>query len=510
MRNIEKLKHINRLTSTPALALGIALLITLIPTARAHNSGYVDPNLYIGYATNLKWLVESGGFEYHATRLPFIGLISLIITFSSQNFGLIYKFLSICSLAFICLKACERLQIPKKLASLATTLICLSPLVTSASSWTMPNAFAGMFSCLLIPFVLKEKFRNVESVVIGFLLATSFLLNAFGSSLLIILIAVVNWLRKISLRDFFHTNLLIGIGIMIAGFVYQLIWTFAIGLPDSLWKPHFNVIFDNDLLVSNWAPIASPTAQGVTSYIIIGLILVTLFLICRNQKLTNLLVPIVALIVTYVFSWITYLMKINFSFNAFWYYYIYLPLFILVPLITLKVVLIITSPFSKQQKSSILRLLPATLLLVGVSSSFGLQIKNPSLMTAYKSLSNNTSSQLLEDEITLSKFLKALPSNRNLVATWYEPDTSGYRGSLLSSASFHLLRFEGVGESQSILDFEEYFQRTKVRPLCLVMITSTSWKISKELDRTKEYSKVSSVVLPSEQAKVTLYCRENL
>lgn len=510
LKNIEKLKDAKILINAPTLALGISLLITLIPTARGHNTGYVDPNLYIGYATNLKWLVESGGFEYHATRLPFIGLINFIITLSSQNFGLIYKFLSFFLIAFLCLKSAELLQISRKSATLVTTLICLSPLVISASSWTMPNAFAAMFSCLLIPFVLKERVSSAESVAIGFLLTTSFLLNAFGSSLMIILIVVVHWLRKSSVRTFFHTYLRIGLGILIAAFSYQLIWTFAVKLPGSFWKPHFNVVFDRELLVSNWAPISSPNSQGVTPYIILGVILIALYLICKSRKITNLLVPIVALIVTYAFTWITYLMKINFSFNAFWYYYIYLPVFILATLITLKVALIITLNFSKQKKSDISQLLLATLLLVGISTTVSLQIKNPSLMTAYNSSSNDTSSQLLKDEIAMSKFLKALPSNRNWVATWYEPDLTGYRGSLISSASFHLLRFEGAGENQSTLDFEEYLKRNKVLPSCLVMITSISWKVTTEFDQTKGYSKASSVILPSERTKLTSYCRETL
>jgi hypothetical protein len=510
LKKKENMEVAKVLSSTPILAVGIAFLTSLIPTARGHNTGYVDPNLYIGYATNLKWLVESGGFEYHATRLPFIGLINFIITLSSQHFGLIYKFLIIFFVAFFCLKSAELLLLSRKLATSVTILICLSPIVISAASWTMPNAFAAVFSCSLILFVLKERTSIAESIVIGLLLTTSFLLNAFGSSLVIILIVVADWLRKSSISRFILTYFWIGFGILITALSYQLIWTFVLELPGSFWKPHFNVIFNRELLISNWVPISSPTSQGVTPYVILGAILVVVFLISRSQKISSLRVPTVALIAAFLFTWITYFMKINFSFNAFWYYYPYLPIMILTTLVTLKVVVIISSRFFTLQQSNLQQLGLACLLLVGISTTFGLQLKNPSLMTAYNSSSNDTSSQLLEDEIAMSEFLRALPNNRDWVATWYELDSTGYRGSLISSSSFHLLRFEGARENQTTLDFEDYFKRNQVRPLCLVMITSTSWVVTTEFDQTNAYSKRSSVILPSERAKLTSYCTETL
>ena len=125
LKRKENMEVAKVLSSTPILAICIAFLTSLIPTARGHNTGYVYPNLYIGYATNLKWLVESGGFEYHATRLPFIGLINFIITLSSQHFGLIYKFLLIFLVAFFSLKSAELLQLSRRLATLVTILLCL-------------------------------------------------------------------------------------------------------------------------------------------------------------------------------------------------------------------------------------------------------------------------------------------------------------------------------------------------------------------------------------------------
>jgi hypothetical protein len=508
LKIIDYLKNVKTYSSYSSAAIGIALLITLIPTARGHNIGYVDPNLYIGYATNLKWLVESGGFEYHATRLPFIGLIQLILSLSTQYFGYIYKLIAAFSIAFLCLKSSEVLQIPKRFAILVTTLISLSPLAISAYSWTMPNAFAAMFSCWLILFVLKETNRNIHLLVIGVMITTSFLLNAFGSSLVILLIITVHWLRKKSLRNFVYNYFIISLGISITAILFQLFWSFVLKLPGSFWKPHFDIILNRDLLVSSWAPISSPLSQGVTSYLILGVTLILLVVICKVQKITNLLIPIFALIVVYVFSWVTYFMKLNFSFNAFWYYYPYLPIFILTTLIAVKVILIINLNFLKHRRLNKFEFVTATLLVLGISTTFGFQLINPNIMTAYNSSSNIASALLLKDEIALSEVLKTLPSNKNWVATWYEPDPTSHRGSLISSSSFHLLRFEGAGENQSTLDFEEYSRRSGIRPICLVMLTSKSWKATTEFDRTEEYAKISSMVLPSNMTKLTIYCRE--
>ncbi len=510
MKTINILKTAKNYSFYPVAALGIALLITLVPTARGHNIGYVDPNLYIGYATNLKWLVESGGFEYHATRLPFIGIIQLILGLGTQYFGYVYKLLAAFSIALLCLKSSELLKIPKKIAVLATTLICLSPLAISAYSWTMPNAFAAMFSCWLIFFVLKESVSNADAIIIGFMISTSFLLNAFGSSLVILLIVTVHWLRKKSMRNFINIYLMIALTIIATGFSYQLFWSFILKLPGSFWKPHFDVIFNRDQLVLNWAPISSPISQGVTSFLILGLTLILLAVICKAQKFENLLIPVFALIMAYVFSWITYFMKLNFSFNAFWYYYPYLPIFILTTLIAVKVILTINLDTLKYRSTKKLEFVIPTLLVLGISTTFGFQLKNPSLMTAYKSSSNFASVQLLKDEIALSEVLKTLPSKKNWVATWYEPDPTSHRGSLISSSSFHLLRFEGVGKNQSTLDFKEYSSRNGTSPVCIVMLTSKLWKPTIEFGQTDEYTEISTVILPSKLTKLTTYCREIL
>jgi len=488
------------------LALGISILVAIVPTAKTHNIGYVDPNLYIGYATNLQWLVGIGGFEYHATRLPFIGFVRIILLFGPTMFGLIYKVLIVFFIALVCIKLSEQIKISRGFASLLTIFICLSPMVISISSWTMPNGFAAVFTSFTTLYIFRKRFSNIDLLIVGSLMTTSFMLNAFGSVFAVIPFLVTLWMRSTSFKNFFLTNSLIGLGILFSAISYQLIWTYALKLPNSLWEPHINVIFNRDSLVSNWLPISSPTSQGVSSFLILGFSLIILLAVCKMQEFRDLLQPVVALITTYVFVWVMYFAKLNFAFNAFWYYYAYLPMFLLTSIITLKVLLVFTKRTDAKQENSRLFFAVPTLLFLALPTIFLLHCKIPSLMTAYKSSSNYVSTQLLEDEIALNNNLRTLPRNRNSVATWYEPDATGYRGSLISSTSFHLVRFEGAGENQDVLDFRAFARKNGVRPSCLAMITSPSWVVSSEFDLDTSYSLISENFLPSKKVKLSIFC----
>jgi hypothetical protein len=492
-------------------AISISLLATLVPTARAHNTGYVDPNLYIGYAINLEWLLESGGYEYHATRLPFIGFINLLLSLSIENFGNLYKFFTSLGLILIILKICKELEIPNTLSMGLAFLTSLSPLVISALSWTMPNAFAAVFSCTVLVYVFKENIRTLDALIIGFLITSSFLLNAFGSSLVILLILTTRYLYRNTVFSYVKETTLIAISTALTAISYQGIWSYILKIPGSFWKPHFDVIFNRDLLISNWVPFSDPISQGVASYLILGLILMILALVCKLQRISNLNAPIFALLLTYIYTWVTYFMQLNFSFNAFWYYYIYLPLFVLTTVISLKLLLMIYHPqiWSWQSltksKNAFTILLPILTFIM-----FFTQFKNPSLMTGYNSNSNTVSSSLLKDEIALNRALASLPSQSKQTATWYEPDPEGYRGALISSASFHLIRFEGAGENQSTLDLEDYMKRNGVTPSCLVMITSVHWKPTFELKNLNHFERVSQSKLPSEKSSLSIYCKRQV
>ena len=508
MKRIVRIIKESYFQSTVFRALTISIVVTLVPTARAHNTGYVDPNLYIGYATNLKWLVESGGYEYHATRLPFIGFINLLLKISSENFGILYKLFTLFWLVLIVLKICKKINIPNTLSMGLAFLISFSPLVVSALSWTMPNAFAAVFSCALLVYVFKEKIRKLDILSIGFLITTSFLLNAFGSSLMIILILTTRFLYRDTYFSYVKETSFILLSAALTSIGYQGIWSYILNIPGSFWKPHFDVIFNRALLISNWVPFSDPTSQGVTSFLILGSVLLLLALVCKQQRISKLNAPIFALLLTYIYTWITYFIQLNYSFNAFWYYYIYLPLFVLTPIVSMKLLLTVFHPkIWSLQSVTKPKYVSMILLPILVLMMFFTQFKNPSLMTGYNSNSNSISSSLLKDEIALNRALTSLPSQSKQTATWYEPDPEGYRGALISSTSFHLIRFEGAGENQSTLDLEDYLRRNGVTPACLVMITSIQWEPTLELNNMRELERISQIKLPSNRANLSIYCK---
>jgi hypothetical protein len=74
------------------VGLVAVVLASIWPGMRQANIGYVDPNIYIGYSENWKGLVEIAGYDYHATRLPFIALLKLLSLTGTYLFWLAYKF----------------------------------------------------------------------------------------------------------------------------------------------------------------------------------------------------------------------------------------------------------------------------------------------------------------------------------------------------------------------------------------------------------------------------------
>jgi hypothetical protein len=139
-----------------------------------------------------------------------------------------------------------------------------------------------------------------------------------------------------------------------------------------------------------------------------------------------------------------------------------------------------------------------------------LQFKSTSLITAYSSNSHIVSNDLLKDEIELNKILSKLPPGKKEVTTWYEPDTEGYRGSLISSTSFHLIRFEGAGKNSVKLNFEDYYKRNGTLPICVVMITSKKWTLKNEIAPEEGYLLTRKIVLPSNRTLVTTYCKDRI
>ena len=130
------------------------------------------------------------------------------------------------------------------------------------------------------------------------------------------------------------------------------------------------------------------------------------------------------------------------------------------------------------------------------------------LLLSYSTDDNPIAEKLLVDEIAYNSFLSKLNPGFGKVATWYEPDESAYRNSLISSSAFHLLRIEGPAASNSrpILDRNSWNLRKGEEIECLVLITSINWKVSDELSNYSDFINITEEILPSKSAKLTLMC----
>jgi hypothetical protein len=530
------------------LSIGIAFFVTILPTARAHNSGYVDPNMYIGYATNLNWLISSGGFEYHATRLPLIMLIQFLLNIDINLFGFLYKFFLVLLLSFPTIKIGRIIGVVGSRLYLGALLLALSPLTQSAISWTMPNGFAGIFSVLLLWYGLKEHKTKSSFMVLGFLCTTAFLLNAFGSSIVLIMLAVYQFKTARDIMRLSRDWCYVFLGIMAGGLVYQIYWTMILKYPGIMWESHFRVIF-SDEVVTNWQPLSNLWAQGVVSFSLIGIAFLIYFLNLgkfEEKEVKNLLF---AGLVGCSYGWLTFILHYNFSFTSFWYFYIYIPLYVISGLFFCKLLekrfttvffflisgailyleyadifmqkLQTYQPYSQAalygivtlilllsalRKRNGIKTLTNSAVIISSALALLLQFAMPSLLVAYRNTSNQYSIELLKDEILYNKTLATLNPTFGKVATWYEPDPSGYRGSIISSSSFHLLRLEGPTANSNPLRSDYWISKTGKLPECIVMITSKKWTEKGELDNFRKFKLIKVVNLTESSNTIRTYC----
>jgi hypothetical protein len=130
----------------------------------------------------------------------------------------------------------------------------------------------------------------------------------------------------------------------------------------------------------------------------------------------------------------------------------------------------------------------------------------PSLLVAFRNTSNQYSIELLKDEIVYNKTLATLNPAFGKVATWYEPDPSGYRGSIISSSSFHLLRLEGPTANSNPLRSDYWISKTGELPECIVMITSKKWTEKGELENFRKFKLIKVVNLTESSNAIRTYC----
>jgi hypothetical protein len=131
----------------------------------------------------------------------------------------------------------------------------------------------------------------------------------------------------------------------------------------------------------------------------------------------------------------------------------------------------------------------------------------PPFMSGYSSEQNERNELLIQDQRKVFEEISLLPSNFGKVATWYEPDEIGYRGAILSSIGFHLLRLEGGGENQPFPSVSGWKIRKGTIPDYLIAITSDTWRWNGELKNRNMYEVKREVTLPSKKVKMYIFHR---
>jgi len=528
-----------------ALAIGIPIAL---PTGLARNVGYVDPNLYIGYALNHSWLMSAGGYEYHATRLPFIWIIETLLQFSRYiEFGLLFKAITLVSLGLILNKLGSHLEINNLAKWSLVTSILISPIAISISSWTIPNGWAAIFCLLMIVNSFNNEHQLKDRIFGGMLFATCLLMNVYGAIISLFACLTIKFIirdtaakSKIkNLKDYF----LFSIASMA---VYELIWRYIWHGKTSMWMEHLKLFLNRDeVSVTYWGPVLNFSEQGVWTLFILGLAVPMYNLLSKRIALTKIQIACYSgsLALT-LLSIIAYLVKINIAYTQYFYLYFYLPIFVLTTFaaisqiksrqllytgmfLSINFLIILITAFAGINwltTTNIIFLATFILIFTIATKKNAAKVQNqvsltstflgmillfliPPFMSGYSSEQNERNELLIQDQRKVFEEISLLPSNFGKVATWYEPDEIGYRGAILSSIGFHLLRLEGGGENQPFPSVSGWKIRKGTIPDYLIAITSDTWRWNGELKNRNMYEVKREVTLPSKKVKMYIFHR---
>jgi hypothetical protein len=528
-------------------ALAIALPIAL-PTGLARNIGYVDPNLYIGYALNHSWLMSAGGYEYHATRIPFILMIEILFVFSKYiEFGFLFKAVALLSLGFVLSKLGHRLAISGLAKWMLITSILISPIAISISSWTIPNGWAAIFCLMLIVNSFNNEYKIGHQILGGMLFATCLLMNVYGALISMFAILIIkfvireknsNLLLKELMRYFLFS--------VTALALYELIWRYIWDGKTSLWMEHVKLFIDRDEVSMNyWGPVLNFSQQGVWTVLILGLAVPIYNLFSKRIVLTNVQKGCYSgsLSLTIV-SIIAYFVKVNIAYTQFFYLYFYLPILVLTlfaafsqlktssalyagMLLSINFFIILVSSFvgiNWLDSKKIALLIGLMFILTTLKSENSMRTQTqftlsaallgmillfliPPFMSGYSSEKNELNELLVQDQRKVFEEISKVPSNLGKVGTWYEPDEMGYRGAIISSLSFHLLRLEGTEENQPIPTIDSWQTRKGIIPDYLIAITSDEWNWGGEAKNQTMYKVKREIILPSQETKMFIFER---
>jgi len=495
-------------------SLTFSLFISLIPTGTYKNLGYVDPNMYIGYGINLEWLVNYVGYEYHATRIPLIAFIGVLIKLPTFLFGFLFKFICLSIFSISWFFTCRNFKIHNTKVHLGAFILLMSPLSISSSSWTFPNSFAVILAVTILPIVTKPIYNRKDPYLLGLMLANVGIMNV----LFAVLSAV--FLIPLFLGKSFSGKILTLIRIIIGGSFtwvgFEIIWKFFLKLPGSISKPQFDATFSvKGWSDEYWKPINyifsnKPLAANFLSFLFVAIVLSSV-LHFRNpsmMRFSNINSLYYSNTIFGLVIFILYFGKAYIGFSELWYFYIvifsYFAFLIQIlvssdkfinsivpqflagitiasylkiqfhifpnsgPIITVITTIVFffllqhILNFIELQKIGIPTIKQAT-LVIAILVSWSLLFLNPTLSYSYSGAGNSNNSKYLEDQISLIDYLESLSLEPGKVALYAGPDPSGIIGGLESTLTFHLIRLDGRNATSPQINLSKWENEHRTR-----------------------------------------------
>lgn len=519
--------------------------------------------MYIGYSLAGKWLIDSSGYEYHATRLPFIWFLKLCLVQTWIDPRILFNILYAMILLAIVLILNKYFTISPLAGFIAFPLFLLNPIYLSLSSWSIPNGFATLLATFCVAIILWKKPFKFQSLIIALLITASLIMNILISFIIIfpLLFLKRTRIKIVNVKQIFS--------IFLVASLWELTWKISMGFTvGSLWKTYFEgVLTFNSSLSSDWKSLDLLSGE---SALLVSALFLTIWLKIYNILKRNESEIINYLLAFWIILFITYILRIN-AIGFFWYFYQIFPIivfllytilkdlakypqvFVTSLLMILQIILLIffnELDFARNSLQNAIRdwhityekpLLVALIFFgIGFMIWAGTKVSNSSFVIHFKSISIIKQTKisvalyvicilslfgvkgyavnfkappsigltLINDQKVYMSELAKLPSKRNYVATWAEPDESGWTGSLLSTSNFHLMRLEGKGIGKDIPNPQDWINRHgKLLPRYIILITKFQ-NVEQDNRLTPDgYSILKKVLLPSEKSRIIIIKR---
>lgn len=476
------------------VGLVAVVLASIWPGMRQANIGYVDPNIYIGYSENWKGLVEIAGYDYHATRLPFIALLKLLSLTGTYLFWLAYKFALnlIIFVGWILISSVLNVSRANKLIS--GLILLFHPIIFSSTSWTIAQSFAVSISVLVWGLLLNSYMAQPTRLISSaFAIVLCFNSNLWAGFLNLVgtLLYVLATTKGNRIKSFLHYN-----GTILVGAIsLEFLWRLFFGWSQPLWDLHLRTVSRGVISqrgFEEWKSLVELIRIGQIPWTAISQVTVMIasFLLAvfnfksAKQNTTIIFELAIASCAMSVASFASHLVGVNPQFTSFWYFYfnftswlllftaashiiakkseIALGLVLKIVLYSELILAIMITDFSRPRISVItisfigvctllfryrVHFSSKILILTGATFlSMFFVFLSPSFASAYRTNNLKDAIGFYEDQKVIMKTVFNLPLNRGDLATWSEKDSSGFAGGELSTLSYHLTRLEGLGQ----------------------------------------------------------------